>query len=99
MFPTGLEGQGVVRLSFPDADGADDIIDDGGEGDDIDAFVQLFNDMGMDQIHDGLVDDDQSGHEDKGAFYRGGEEFGLAMSIGMVFVSGFWRQRTDYRAR
>jgi len=84
----GLEGHGIVELPAPDTDGANDKIDEGGHGDDIDALIQLLDGVGMDKIGDRLVDDDHTGHEDQGAFYRGREEFGLAMTVGMVFVAG-----------
>jgi len=84
----GLKGHGIVEPSAPDADGAEDKVDDGGRGDDIDALVELLDRMGVYKVRDRLVDDDHPGHDDQRAFHRGGEKFGLAMTVGMVFVTG-----------
>jgi hypothetical protein len=44
--------------------------------------------MGMNKIDDRLIDNDQPGHDDQCAFDCGAEEFGLAMTIGVIFIPG-----------
>jgi len=88
MSAAGLQGHGAILLPLVDTDRAYDEIDDGGEGYEIDALVQFVENMGMDKIHYGLVDDDQPGHDDQRAFHGGREKFRLAMPVGVVFVAG-----------
>lgn len=87
MLAAGLQGHGAVLFPLVDADGANDEIDDGCDGYEIDTLVQFFECVGMNKIHYGLVDDDQPGHNDQRAFHSGGEKFRLAMPIRMVFIA------------
>lgn len=89
MFAPGGEGHGVVVTALCDADGADDEVDDGGEGDDINTLVEFLERMGMDEIDDGLVDDDETRHDDQRALDGGREEFRFAMAVRMIDVAGF----------
>jgi hypothetical protein len=82
---------GVVAFPFKDTVSADDKIDDRGEADDIDAFIELVELIGMDEVCDPFVDDDQAGHEDQRPFDGGREKFGFAVTIGVVLVTGLGR--------
>src|SRR6202000_746560 len=46
VFAAGGEGHAVVAAAPGDADGADDEVDDGGEGYDVDALVELLDGVG-----------------------------------------------------
>ena len=81
----------LFRLPLIDADGPYDEIDDGREGDEVDAFVEALQGLGMDECDDGFVDDDETGHEHERAFYGRGQKFSFPMSIGVIFVARFGR--------
>src|SRR5262249_30149644 len=87
----GLQRHGIVLLAFSDTPGADDIIDEGGEADDVDTSVKSRQRMRMDEAYNRFVDDDETGHEDEGAFDGGGEEFGFPVAVRVVFVTWFGR--------
>jgi len=85
----GLEGHGAVLFSPVDHKRSHDVVYDGGESHDINALVQLLDGMRVDEVYDGLIGDDEPGHDDEGAFYGGGKKFGLAMTIRVIFIPGF----------
>jgi len=89
MSAAGDQLDGVIAFPFPDTVCADDEIDDRGEGDDVDALIELVELVGMDEVRDCFINDDQPGHRDEGSFDGGGEEFGFAVTVGVVFVAGF----------
>lgn len=89
VFAVGFEGDGAgasAELFEPEAHAA---IDEDGEANEQESDVDVGNWLwSEDELVHRFAKDDRGGDADHATFERGGDEFKLAVAVGVVFVSG-----------
>ena len=87
MLPAGDQGQGIVLFPGTDAQSTADIIDHRRECHEEDTIIQLIDLMGMDEVIDAYVNDDETGNRYERSLNGRRNEFHFTMTIWMILVA------------
>src|SRR5690606_826875 len=91
MFTTRLESKRIVLLSPFHAEITECEIDNSGCGNEPHTSIETFERNGIYELLDCFVESDGAGSADETSFNSGGDEFCLAVPVGMIPISRFCR--------